>query len=216
MNDDRPLTPLETDRGQLVLVAAVFIAVSFVPITVAYLQLGYSADVKASSDTPVESLESTVQRLEHVIYTETNGTTAWSHRNHTVTELHTRLEPHASAIETEHITHSVRIEYNESAASEWALTNCPNGSARQFGPCTADRGVVVQERIGEAHLLAVAFDMTLKNDRERIEATMIIGPTDRPIKHRSANVTPTPRRSAPHTREVPRQTEQTETIPGEK
>lgn len=171
---------LETERGQLVLVAAVFIAVSFIPITVAYLQLGYSADLEASSNPTDESLESTTRQLQRAVHAETNNTTAWSQHNATVTAIHNRLDPYTSAIETERTAQTVqRIQYNESAAREWSLTNCPNGSARQFGPCTADRGVVVQERIGETHVLAVAFDVTLTTDRERIEVTVLLRPSGR-------------------------------------
>lgn len=183
--------PLETERGQLVLVAAVFIAVSFVPVTVAYLQLGYSADIEASSDPASDSLESTTRLLQRAVHAETNNTTAWTQRNATVTALHNQLEPHTSAIETERITTEAvqRVRYNESAASKWSLTNCPNGSARQFGPCTADRGIVIQERIGETHVLAVAFDVTLTTDQERIEATVIVQPIGR-LAAPASTVTP--------------------------
>ncbi|RRJ29180.1 DUF7261 family protein [Halocatena pleomorpha] len=188
---------LETERGQLVLIAAVFVAVSFIPITVAYLQLGYSADVRANSDTASEPLESTVRHVRQVVSTETNNTTAWSQRNRTVAEIHSRLRPHISTIETEHSTQMISIEYNGSAAKEWAHANCPTGSARRFGPCTADRGVIVQERLGETHLLAVVFDVMLTTDQERIEATVIIRPADRlivrrPTGHHITDATITP------------------------
>lgn len=37
-------------RGQLVLAAAVVIAIALVPVVIAYLQLGYHADIEASAD----------------------------------------------------------------------------------------------------------------------------------------------------------------------
>lgn len=202
-------TPRETDRGQLVLVAAVFIAVAFVPITVAYLQLGYSGDIEASGDTTEESLESTTRLLQRAVHTETNNTT-WSHSNDTVTTIHSRLEPHVSAIETEHRTTVQRVRYNGSTAIEWADMNCPNGSARRFGPCTADRGVVVQERVGEVHLLAIAFDVTLTTEHQRIKATVIVRPIERLAT--TGTVTAT-QRETPQTRGDRRRTERTETTP---
>lgn len=202
--------PTTTERGQLVLVAAVFIAVACVPITVAYLQLGYDADIEASSDGAGESLRSTTQLLQRGAHdARTNNTTAWEHRNDTVTAIRNRLEPHISAIETEGITTGAvqRVRYNGSAATEWANTNCPNGSARRFGSCTADRGVVVQERIGETHGLAVAFDVTLTTDRKRIEATVIVRPIDRLVTNQSqresSHQTPADRRRTARTVTTP-------------
>lgn len=176
------VTTTETDRGQLVLVAAVFIAVSFIPITVAYLQLGYDADIEASSDTTDESLASTTRLLQRSVHDAVmNNTTAWSHRNDTVTTIHSRLKPSIAAIEDESVTTGSlqRVQYNGSAAREWTASNCPNGSVRQFGPCRTDRGVVVQERVGETHVLAVAFDVTRTTDRKRVEATVIVEPIER-------------------------------------
>lgn len=197
-----------TERGQLVLVAAVFIAVACVPITVAYLQLGYDADIESSGDGADESLRSTTRLLQRAAHdATTNNTTAWAHRNDTVTAIRNRLEPHVSAIETERITAGTvqRVRYNESAATEWATSNCPNGSARRFGSCTADRGVVVQERAGETHVLAVAFDVTLTTDRKRVEATVLVRPIDR-LTNRSResfHQTPTDRRRTARTATTP-------------
>lgn len=52
--------------------------------------------------------------------------------------------------------------------------NCPVGPARQFGPCETDRGVVIQERVGETHVLVVVFDVTITTERGYIEATVVV------------------------------------------
>jgi len=46
-------------------------------------------------------------------------------------------------------------------------------SAREFGPCRADRGVVVQERDDRTLVLAVAFDLTVVTERETTNLTVV-------------------------------------------
>ena len=67
-----------------------------------------------------------------------------------------------------------RVTYNASAASDWAATNCPGGPGRQFGPCEVDRGVVVQERAGRTHVLAVALDVTVTTERGTYAVTLVV------------------------------------------
>ena len=67
-----------------------------------------------------------------------------------------------------------RSASNASAATDWAATNCPGGSGRRFGPCEADRGVVVQERAGRTHVLAVAVDVTVTTERGTYAVTLVV------------------------------------------
>lgn len=51
------------------------------------------------------------------------------------------------------------VSYNASAASAWTSEHCDSGDGKRFGSCETDGGVALQERAGEAVLLAVAFDV---------------------------------------------------------
>lgn len=166
------------NRGQLVLVAAVLIIVALVPIVFAYLQLGYDADIEASGDyaDPLANAERFLGRTVHEAGANISTDYAWDHRSSAITEVHDRLQPRILILERSQITEGIayRVSYNNSAAVAWATRHCPSGPARQFGPCEIDRSVIVQERAGETHVLAVAFDVTITTERGRIEATVII------------------------------------------
>lgn len=176
----RHRTGIDRDRGQLVLISAVIIAVSFVPITVAYLQLGYHADIEARADTTAaDTFATTRQLLQRTVHDGvTNDNSSY---NDTVTAVRSRLRPHISTIERESATTATaqQVHYNNTTALLWASMHCPNGTGLRFGPCTADRGVVVQERAGETHVVAVAFDVTLTTERARLEATVVVKPVAR-------------------------------------
>jgi hypothetical protein len=68
----------------------------------------------------------------------------------------------------------IQVTYNATRAATWRDRQCPNGPARQFGDCAADRGVVVQERAGDTHVLAVAFDVSVIGDDSRVVALTVI------------------------------------------
>jgi hypothetical protein len=167
-----------TKRGQLVLVAAVLIAVALVPIVFAYQQLGYDADIEASGDyaDPMANAEQFLGRVVHEAGANISADYAWNQRHSAVTEVHDRLQPRIAILERSRVTEGVsyHVSYNDSVATAWAVANCPGGQARQFGPCVSDRGVVVQERVGETHVLAIALDVTVTTERGLIEATVIV------------------------------------------
>lgn len=167
-----------TERGQMVLVAAIFVAIALIPIVFAYLQLGYNDDVEVSSE-HAEPVANAKQLLEHAIHkTGTNVSTRneWNRRNNTVTNVRDRLQPHITALERSQIEKGTvyHVTYNDSAAAAWAVTHCPSGPARQFGPCKNNRGVVVQNRVGETHVLVVALDVRITTEQSRIETTVLI------------------------------------------
>ncbi len=54
--------------------------------------------------------------------------------------------------------------------------NLPHGPNRQFGGCQADRGVVVQNRDGETHVLAVAFNLRVTTELGWYEMTVVTTP----------------------------------------
>lgn len=168
-------------RGQLVLLAAAVLAVALVPMTLAYLQLGYHEDVDASGagDTPLRDAERTLDSALHDAVDGVPERYPWSNRTGAVTEVRNRLRDDLSTLNRSGVESGTAsaVSYNHSRALVWAGENCPSGPARQFGPCRADRGVVVQSRANQTHVLAVAFDVriTASEGRWRSTTTVRVG-----------------------------------------
>ncbi len=148
------------NRAQLVLVAAVVMTAALVPLALAYLQLGYQASVPVDDD-PVRDATDT---LDRALVDAADGVPSgygWADREGAVDTVRDRLRSTLSTLNRSRLDDdtALAVTYNASLASEWASDSCPGGAGRAFGPCRADRGVVVQERAGETHVLAVAIDV---------------------------------------------------------
>jgi hypothetical protein len=165
-------------RGQLVLLAAAALAVTLVPMTLAYLQLGYVDDVGAAGveEAPVRSAERVLDRALHDATDGVPPGYAWSDRTAAVTAVRDRLEGDLSTLNSSSVdTGTVHgVTYNHSRAVAWEGSHCPSGPDRQFGPCRVDRGVVIQERAGRTHVLAVAFDVRITAPDGRWRATLVV------------------------------------------
>lgn len=168
---------MRRNRGQLVVLAAAALAIALVPMALAYLQLGYHADVQTA---PAEGTLPGVDRtLERTLAAASAGIPErydWSERTAAVTTLRDRLDPSLRSIRRSKLDSgtAIQISYNDSRARDWASTHCPRGPARQFGPCRTDRGVVVQERAGETHVLAAAVDVTVTHPDGDTHATTVV------------------------------------------
>jgi len=166
------------DRGQFVLVAAAALAIALAPIVLAYLQLGYHADVAASTDydDPAGNAARYLDRTVHEAAAEVQNEHEWAARADAVRTVRSRLDPKRSRLADARIEAGTvyRTRYNDSAATAWASANCPRGPDRQFGDCETRRGVVVQERAGRAHVLAVALDVTVTTERGTTEMTLVV------------------------------------------
>ncbi|WP_332898138.1 DUF7261 family protein [Haladaptatus sp. CMSO5] len=165
-------------RGQMVLAAAALLAVALVPVVFAYLQLGYHPDVAASNDydAPTENAEHVLSRAVATASEDIPQRYDWDSREAAVETIHGRLSPTIDTLETSRIEKGTAYEIstNQTVAASWAATNCPGGPNRQFGSCEATRGVVVQERAGETHLVAVAFDVTVTTARGVTDVTIVV------------------------------------------
>lgn len=156
-------------RGQLVLLAAVALALALVPMTLAYLQLGYHADgdaVTVDNDRLSET-EMTLSRTVDDASATIPAEYAWSNRSAAIQTVRDRLRSTIGSLNTSRLPEGtvVHITYNQSRASGWASNNCPKGPNRDFGSCSAEKGVVVQNRRDETHVLAAAFDVALTTQR---------------------------------------------------
>lgn len=151
-------------RGQVVLLAALALAVALVPIVLAYLQLGYHADTASPTGTaPETDAERVLDRAVHDAATGVADSYEWRRRDEAIQTVHDRLDPPIEALERSRLSSGIvyQISVNQSRAKTWRQTHCRSGPDRQFGPCESSRGVVVQERGGRTHILAVAFDISV-------------------------------------------------------
>lgn len=148
-------------RGQLVLIAALALVVALVPLVFAYLQLGYHGDVRSAQSVDTAQVERTLDRSLHDAVSRTDGQYSWSRRGEAVAAVRTDLDDTVADVERSALSDGVvyDVSYNQTRAARWASRQCPAGPARQFGPCEAVQGVVVQERLGRTHVLAVAVDV---------------------------------------------------------
>ena len=167
-----------TRRGQLVLVASVLVAVALAPIVLAYLQLGYHDDVRATGGYEDPTAE-TVRVLDRAVTNVSGGipgTYAWTDRAAAVTAVRDQLAPIRSRLRTAEVTRGTvtNVSYNATAATAWRGGNCPSGPDRQFGDCVADRGVVVQDRVGRTHVLGIAFDVRTTTERGETTVTVVL------------------------------------------
>jgi hypothetical protein len=167
-----------SDRGQLVLLAAAAIAVALVPLALAHLQLAYHADVGATGvdDAPVRDGERTLDRALQAAVDGIPAQYPWGNRSGAVTAVRGRLESDLATLNVSGVTEGTAygITFNATRAGTWASRQCPDGPARQFGPCRADRGIVVQERLGETHVLAAAVDIRVTTATGEFHAVTVL------------------------------------------
>lgn len=166
-------------RGQVVLAAAAVVAVTLVPMTLAYLQLGAHPDVEAGGDydDPAADVHRALEGAVHEAAHETR-THPWPARERTVAAADDRLASATASLAGAGVEEGVayRIARNGTAARAWAERNCPGGDMREFGDCEVSRGIVVQERAGETHVVAVAFDVTVTTERGTTSFTAVYRP----------------------------------------
>lgn len=166
------------ERAQLVLAAAALVAVALAPMVMAYLQLGYHGDVTASEgfDAPDRNAERLLARAVHDAASGVPDSFAWDDRDLAVESVRADLDPRLDALRSSRVESGTvyRVAYDQSAAEAWRRANCPGGPDRRFGDCEARRGVVVQERAGETHVLAVAFDVRVTTPDAEMELTTVV------------------------------------------
>lgn len=165
-------------RAQLVLLAAAVIAIALVPMALAYLQLGYHADVAATAEhgDPTRNAERVLERAVHDASSDVAGEYAWAERSAAIDHVDRSLSPAIDRLESARVEAGIGyvLERNASAADRWATDRCPRGDRRAFGPCRSDDGVVIQERAGETVVLGVAFDLHVLTDRGTTDVTLLV------------------------------------------
>lgn len=163
------------DRGQLVLVAAAVIAIGLAPVLFAYLQLGYHPDTDRQPEISGAESVAYLDRSVHDAAATTAGEYRWPAREAKAEAVRNELGGDIDTLETAALNEGLAREvgYNDTTATEWADANCESGPGKRFGDCVTDDGVVLQERAGEAVLVAVAFDVTLVGSDGESEMTVV-------------------------------------------
>jgi len=169
---------VDEERAQLVLAAAAVVAVALASVVFAYLQLGYHADVAASDDydAPVRNADRVLSRAVADATAGIPSSYRWESRSAAISSVRRRLAGDLEALRAARVESGTvyRIRYNQSAASRVANAACPSGPNRQFDTCEAEHGVVVQNRSGETHVLAVAFDVHVTTERSTYDVTVVM------------------------------------------
>lgn len=161
-------------RGQLVLLGAAVVALALVPATTAYLQLGYHGDVRATGnyDDPLAETNATFTRAFRDGSRGVPTEFAWADRAEAVATVRERVRPTVRAVERGG-PGVRRVTYDQTAAVRLADRACPGGPDRQFGPCEARDGVVVQRRANRTHVVAAGFDVRTRAPERDRRATLI-------------------------------------------
>jgi hypothetical protein len=168
-------------RAQLVLVTAAVVALALVPMAVAYLQLGSHADVQATTEAAADGDEA-VRVLERAVH-NASATVAgarydWagSDRRRALAHARRLVTDDIRTLEASRVTEGVAydVQENATAATDWAASNDNTGPSRRFGPLRSDGGLVYQNRAGQTHLVAVAFDVHVTTDRGTTRLTVVV------------------------------------------
>jgi len=165
------------NRGQLVVLAALALALALVPMSLAYLQLGYDDDAEAVTvtDDRTKNVQRTLQRALVDTSADVPANYEWVDRVAAATMVRDRLQPTIQSVTTATDgTGAVTVTANGTRANTWAATTCPGGPGRNFGPCEADGGLVVQERAGRTHVLAFAVDVTVTTAETERATTVVL------------------------------------------
>lgn len=174
-DDPKEMEGVTGDRGQLVLVAALALALALVTLGIAYLQLGYHDDVASPNPEPAQQLETVLDRALHNASADVLEY-HWDDRDEAVSAIRDELNDTTAQLETSRLNegHVYRLTLNETHADQWVTTNCPRGSDRQFGSCDSIDGVAVQERADRTHVLAIAVDLVISTPDGDTAATTTI------------------------------------------
>lgn len=167
-----------SDRGQVVLLAAVVVAVALVPMTLAYAQLGYDADVTSSGRAGLDEARETLRTSLVVASARVDGEYGWGERETAAAAVREDVDADARRLVADRAGDGLAVDVapNSSAAERWADGECPRGDGREFGRCVVEGGVVVQERANETTVVAAAFDVRIVGPGERSEVTVVVRP----------------------------------------
>lgn len=167
------------ERGQVVLLAAAAIAIALVPMVLAYMQLGYGADVEAISTDPAPEwqVERVLTQALREASADVPATYASGEHGDAAETVRDRLEPTIEDLAVSDLGAETvyLVEPNETRARQVASEACPGGPSREFGNCVIDGGLVLQGRAGDAHVVAAGFDVTIVEESTERRMVLTVG-----------------------------------------
>ncbi|RLM59900.1 hypothetical protein DVK02_02825 [Halobellus sp. Atlit-31R] len=167
----------------MVLVAAAVVAVALLSMTLAYAQLGYDADRTTAGAVDVASLAEIDRSLTASFraavrdaQSEPARGARWRDRQAVADRIWTAVDADAGRLEAAHAAEerALTVTADDAAAAAWADERCPGGRGREFGPCRAVDGVVVQERAGETAVVAAVVRVRIVSPAESTTATLVL------------------------------------------
>lgn len=166
-------------RAQVVLAAAVVVAVALVPMLLVYLQLGYPAGAAAEA-TDDDGLADARHYLDRATTDATEDVRGldWSERDTTARRLNSSLANATARLEARGAARdrSYRVAPAPETATRLAREDCPGGEHRAFGACESARGIVLQRRANQTTVVAVAFSIRVRSPRGTTNATVVVRP----------------------------------------
>jgi hypothetical protein len=170
----------EDDRGQVVLLAAGLVAVALVAMLLAYLQVVAVGGAGATADRPSVTATDATRGLEAAVANATASVPADARDDPAAvrTRFDATLATDVSTLRAgwEREGTLVGVARNRTVADAWARDDCPRGELRRFGACIARDGVVVQERVGEWYVVAVALDVRVTAPERSTRVTVVVRP----------------------------------------
>lgn len=166
-----------TRRGQLVLAAAALVAVALIPVVAAYLQLGYVPQTDGAADgRPGGHADRVLTRAVGSTSPDLASSYTWSEREDAVDAFRGDLASRLDALRTSRLTDGTAyvVEYAPGVARNWTTGSCPGGPDRQFGGCEVVDGVLVQDRDGRTHVVAVAFRVRVVGSDGSAELVFVV------------------------------------------
>lgn len=161
----------------MVIVAGAVVAVALIAVLGAVLQLGYHPGHDDGDGlTPPEETRRVVTEVLDT-EEETVRESAWEDRQEAVAALQIALEERFQVLERTPIESIRRVRFAPEMAAERLAELCPRGPGQQFGPCVAIDGVIVQDRGGSTHLVAVVLRVTVTTDESESVVTIVVRPT---------------------------------------
>ena len=156
------------NRGQLVLVAAAFVALAFVPMAFAYVQLDHDPATDTPATVDADELRAAVDSAADAAAANVSGRASWDGRTAAISSANATFRAEIARATAAYADRDalVTVTAGDAAADRWAAERCPSGEMRRFGACEGWGGFVVQERAGETHVLGVVVTVRVRTETE--------------------------------------------------
>lgn len=161
-----------TDRAQLVLVTGAVAAIAFLPVLVAVIQAG-GPPPTPQGENPFEAVSTSLDAgvgTMPPLASEYN----WSERRAASRDVRRQLGGLIERLRSPTRTGIRTVEWAPTTAATVAAEDCPSGPNQVFGPCRNLGGVVLQERGGATHLVAVVVRVTVTEPDGRRSVTLVV------------------------------------------